>query len=88
MARAAELAEPRKLCDALWAEQKDDKAKILKLAQENTHLSQENAFLQLRFYEQDQSTVRMLQEVCTTERGRCYHHPSCHTLAQATFRAC
>ena len=48
MARAAELAELRELCDALWAEQKDDKAKILKLAQENTLLSQENAFLQLR----------------------------------------
>ena len=84
--QAAELIELQRLFDALWAEQKDDKLRIRELAQENTLLSQENAFLQMRYYEQDQM-VRIPQEICTTEHGRCFHHRSCHTIRQSTCRA-
>ena len=84
--RAAELVELQKLCDALWAEQKSDKDRMRQLAQEATVLSQENAYLQMRYYEQD-NVARIPQEICVTDRGRCFHHRSCHTIRQSTFRA-
>ena len=84
--RASELVELQKLCDALWAEQKSDKERMRQLAQEATVLSQENAVLQMRYYEQD-NVARIPQEICVTERGRCFHHRSCHTIRQSTFKA-
>ena len=83
--RASELVELQKLCDALWAEQKSDKERMRQLAQEATVLSQENAFLQMRYYEQD-NVARIPQEICVTDRGRCFHDRSCHTIRQSTFK--
>ena len=85
--QAKELVELQKLCDALWAEQRSDKERMRKLAEEATVLSQENAFLQMRHYEQD-NVARIPREICVTDWGRCFHHRSCHTIRQSTFKAC
>ena len=85
--RASELVELQKLCDALWAEQKSDKERMRELAQEATVLSQENAFLQMRYYEQDNVARIPRRELCVTDFGRCFHHRSCHTIRQSTFKA-
>ena len=84
--QAKELVELQKLCDALWAEQRSDKERMRKLAEEATVLSQENAFLQMRYYEQD-NVARIPREICVTDRGRCFHHRGCHTIRQSTFKA-
>ena len=84
--QAKELVELQKLCDALWAEQRSDKERMRKLAEEATVLSQENAFLQMRHYEQD-NVARIPREICVTDWGRCFHHRSCHTIRQSTFKA-
>ena len=86
--QAKELRELQELCDALWKEQKDDKACIAKLRGENTELSSENAALQMDILSRNEAQpVRIPQEVVMTEHGRCYHHRSCPKVRNSVFKA-
>ena len=87
---ASQREELGRLCDALWAEVKDDKVRTAEKAKEVVRLSEENAAMQLDFYSRDHiamaDVVRVPQEVCVTEHGRCYHHRSALQSATACLK--